>query len=162
MRIGLLSDTHDEYARTALAIHRMQDAGAEMVIHCGDLSSPRILEICSVLPCYFTFGNHDADHVIDLRNAAAQTGARCLEWGGIIECDGKKIGVTHGHLHIDVRPLIASAPDYLITGHSHICSDTTQGSLRRINPGALFRTEVYSIGLLNTDTSELRFINIEE
>ncbi len=39
MRLGILSDTHDELERTRVAIALLRRAGAEALIHCGDLSS---------------------------------------------------------------------------------------------------------------------------
>ena len=84
MRIGILSDTHDELARTRAAIRVLRDAGAEALIHCGDLASPPIVEVCAALPFWFVFGNHDADAVPALERAAAAAGAICLGWTGTV------------------------------------------------------------------------------
>jgi putative phosphoesterase len=74
MRLGILSDTHDELARTRMAVQLLRDEGAEAMIHCGDLATPPIVTACAVLPCWFVFGNHDADNVPALRQAAADSG----------------------------------------------------------------------------------------
>jgi putative phosphoesterase len=63
MRLGILADTHDELARTRLAVRMLLDAGAEALVHCGDLASPPIVEAITTLPSWFVFGNHDADMV---------------------------------------------------------------------------------------------------
>ncbi len=60
MRLGILSDTHNELARTRMAVQLLCDEGAEALVHCGDLSSPPIVAACAVLPFWFVFGNHDA------------------------------------------------------------------------------------------------------
>ena len=84
MLVGILSDTHNEVPRTKEAVKTLCSSGAEMLIHCGDLSLPEIVEACSVLPFYFVFGNHDSDMVPDLRSAAQKFQATCLDWGGTL------------------------------------------------------------------------------
>lgn len=162
MKIGILADTHDELARTRLAVRRLQDAGAEGLIHCGDLTGPEIVSACAVLPFYFTFGNHDADTVPYLTQAAAEYNATCLGWGGEITLAGKRIAVVHGHLTFDLKPLLESQPDYLFSGHSHIAGDWLQGTTRRINPGALHRADEFSVALLDLHSEELQFLTIND
>ncbi len=162
MRLGILSDTHDEVTRTQRAIQLLREAGAEALVHCGDLSSPPIVEACAVLPCWFVFGNHDSDVVPSLRYAAEQFGAECLGWGGVIELAGKRIGVVHGHMTIDLRRVLAEQPDYLLSGHSHIAEDTVIGSVRRINPGALHRADEYTVAVLELPSGELRLLRVGE
>src|SRR5262249_59420821 len=84
-------------------------------------------------------GNDDADMIPHLERAAAELGAVCLGWGGVVELAGRRVGVAHGHIGVDVRRVLAARPDYLLTGHSHIASDSMFGTVRRINPGALHR-----------------------
>ena len=84
--VGILSDTHNELTRTKEAVEVLHSSGAEMLIHCGDLAIPEIVEICSALPFYFVFGNHDSDMVPDLRAAAQEFHATCLDWGGDGNC----------------------------------------------------------------------------
>jgi predicted phosphodiesterase len=111
MRLGILADTHDELERTRLAIRLLRDAGAEALIHCGDLTGPPIVAACSVLPCWFVFGNHDADSAPALRAAADEYGAVCLGWGGTVQLAGKWVGVAHGHMTSDLRRVLSVQPD---------------------------------------------------
>jgi uncharacterized protein len=160
MRLGILSDTHDKLERTELAIEMLRRAGAEALIHCGDLTSPAIVVALAVLPSWFVFGNNDSDMVPHLERAAAESGVVCLHWGGVIELAGKRIGVVHGHMSADLRRVLAAAPDYLLSGHSHIASDTVVGSVRRINPGALHRAEEFTVALLEIESGELQFLSV--
>ena len=160
MRIGILSDTHNELARTRKAVVLLQDAGVEALIHCGDIIEPQIVMACAVLPFWFVFGNNDSDSVPELQKAATQSGANCLEWSGTVELAGKRIGVTHGHMSAVVRRLLSENPDYLLTGHSHIASDSTVGSVRRINPGALHRADEFTVAVLNLQTDKLLFLKV--
>jgi putative phosphoesterase len=160
MRLGILSDTHDRLKRTRRAVELLRAEGAEALIHCGDLTRPEIVPVCAVLPCWFVFGNNDADDVPALRQAMAEAGAVCLEWGGEVTLAGKRIGVVHGHMHTDVRRLLAARPDYLLSGHSHIPGDRRDGPTRRINPGALHRAAEFTVALLDLAKDELRFLTV--
>src|SRR5438874_1877259 len=158
MIIGVLADTHNQLARTAAAVELLCAEGAEMLIHCGDLTGPEIVATCGVLPSYFVFGNNDSDNVPALRGAIAAVAGVCLEWGGEMTLGGKRIAVVHGHMHTDVRRLLAGRPDYLLSGHSHMRSDLNVGPTRRINPGALYRATEFTVAALNLDAGELRFL----
>ena len=160
MRIGILSDTHDEVERTERAVAALRKAGAEILVHCGDLMSPEIVHACSVLPFYFVFGNHDCDVVPQLEAAAESVGATCLRWGGEFEVADKRIAVVHGHLTMDLHPLLTAQPDYLLSGHSHVTHDFRVGSTRRINPGALHRADNYSVAVLDVASDELAFHSV--
>jgi putative phosphoesterase len=162
MRLGILADTHDEIARTQRAIGMLRAAGADTIIHCGDLTGPEILAACGILPCYFTFGNHDADRVPELKKAAVETGAVRLDWGGVVELHGRRIGVTHGHMDIDVRRVSASRPDYLLFGHLHFPVDFRDGAVRRINPGALYRADECTVAILDLESDDLQFLTVSE
>lgn len=160
MRLGILSDTHNELARTRRAVRMLLDAGAEALVHCGDLASPPIVEAIAALPSWFVFGNHDADMAPVLQKAAADFGSKCLEWGGVFAWGGKIIGVSHGHMSADVRRVLGEQPDYLFTGHSHTAGDQLVGTVRRINPGALHRAEEFTVALLDVTTGALQSLRV--
>lgn len=161
MRIGIISDTHDELQRAQFAVKLLRDEGAEVLFHCGDLIEPDMVSVCSIMPCYFVFGNNDCDSVQAIRSEISLTsGAVCLEWAGEVTVGGKRIAMTHGHLHKDLKRLLAAEPDYLFSGHSHQTDDCRHGVTRRINPGALHRARTYSVALLNLEDDELRFLNV--
>jgi uncharacterized protein len=160
MRIGILSDSHDKLERTRVAVQLLRSEGAEVLLHCGDLASPPIVQACAVLPSYFVFGNHDCDMVPHLQSAAIEFGATCLGWGDVVELGGKRIGLVHGHLTTDLRRVQAGNPDYICSGHSHMPSDVLVGSARRINPGALHRADEFSVALLDLETNELKFLTV--
>lgn len=160
MLLGILSDTHDELERTRLAVRLLREAGAAALVHCGDLTTPPVLAACAALPCWFVFGNHDSDNVPYLRRAGAELGAVCLEWGAVIELGGHRVGVTHGHLTSDLRHVLADGPGIVLTGHTHYAFDRVEGGVRRINPGALHRADVFSVALLDLLTGELRLLPV--
>ncbi len=160
MRIGILSDTHDQIERTRVAVAMLRNAGAEALIHCGDLASPPIVQELAILPSWFVFGNHDSDMVPHLEKSATASGVVCLGWGGTIVLSGRRVGVAHGHLTTDIRRVMQDAPEFLLSGHSHLPSDSSVGTVRRINPGALHRAELFTVALLELTDGKLEFIPV--
>lgn len=159
MRIGILSDTHDQLARTVQAVHLLVVEGAEALVHCGDLTVPSIVDACARLPMYFVFGNNDYDEH-GLRHAAARTGAVCLGWGDEVRLAGKRLAVTHGDSWREVRRLAGLEPDYLLYGHSHVAEDRREGPTRWINPGALHRASAWTVALLDLDLDRLALLTV--
>jgi len=77
MRIGIISDTHDRVERTGRAVRLLIAEGAEVLVHCGDLTGPDVVYECAALPSYYVFGNNDFDED-GLRRAMALVGGTCL------------------------------------------------------------------------------------
>jgi putative phosphoesterase len=158
MRIGILSDTHDQLVLTRQAVDLLIREGAEALIHCGDMTGPDIVRACAKLPCTFAFGNHDADNVPALERAIVEVGGTCVASGGIVELAGKRIAVLHGH--VGMKAMLARTPDYLVHGHSHIAANARIGVTRRICPGALDRADSLTVAILDTESGELRFLRL--
>jgi uncharacterized protein len=161
MKIGILSDTHDQVERTSRAVAALVGAGAEALIHCGDLTGPDVVYECAPLPTHFVFGNNDFDHV-GLRRAMAEIGAVCLGRSGQFELAGKRIAVAHGDSNRDLALLSASGPDYLFFGHSHQPADDREGPTRWVNPGALYRAAHWTVALIDLETDALRLLTIDD
>lgn len=160
MLIGVVSDTHDEVGRTRDTVNLLRARGAKAIIHCGDIYGPAIIAECAVLPLYFVFGNRDSDLVPVLREAARATGATCLGWSGQFTIAEKRVAVVHGHLRMDLQPLLDAGPDYLFSGHSHTAGEWYDGPTRRINPGALAEADAYSVALVNLETDSVQFLPV--
>jgi uncharacterized protein len=161
MRIGILSDTHDQVVRTRKAVSILTTAGAEALIHCGDLTIPEVVDEFLGVPTSFVFGNCDYDQPA-LRRAMKRIGADCLDLGGLITLGDRRIAVTHGHSHTEFRRLIGQEPDYLFSGHTHRRLDVREGKTRLINPGALYRASDWTVGLLDLDTDEFQTLTLTE
>lgn len=160
MRVGVLSDTHDQRTRTAAAVRRLIHEGAEVLIHCGDLTGPDIVYECADLLSYFVFGNNDYDERA-LRRAMNDIGGVCLGRSGEVSLAGRRVAVNHGDLEGEIRRIAAQHPDYLLFGHSHRASDERVGPTRWINPGALHRAKTWTVALLDLETDVLKFLQIE-
>ena len=156
MKIGILSDTHDQVERTSKAVAALIGAGAEALVHCGDLTCPAVVLECAARPCYYVFGNNDFDHNI-LGRAIRRSGGVSLGRGGEIALEGRRIAVTHGDSSAELRRLAALAPDYLLFGHSHRKGDERRGPTRWVNPGALYRAPEWTVAVIDLEVDSLAF-----
>ncbi len=161
MKIGIISDTHDQVERTSRAVAKLVAAGAEALIHCGDITQPAIVLECGGLPSYYVFGNNDFELTV-LRHAIAQVGGVCLEREGLVEFAGKRVAVAHGDRADRIRRLLGSDPDYFLTGHTHQAEDERRGSTRWINPGALHRANPWTVAVLDLAVDRVEFLTISD
>jgi uncharacterized protein len=159
MTLGILADTHDQVTRTRVAVKLLKDAGAEILIHCGDITIPDVVYQLAPLPSYFVFGNCDFE-LQELRQAIAAIGGTCLERGGLIELDGSRVAVTHGDSAKELDRLQAERPEYLFSGHTHKALDVRRGTTRFINPGALHRAATWTVALLDCPRGHLDLLPI--
>jgi len=163
VKVGILSDTHDRFTTALAAVKMLRQAGAQHLIHCGDVGGTNMLDVLVGTPAAFVFGNTDYERD-ELRNYAAILGIKCLGHYGVIELAGKRLAVTHG----DDDALLARLKrpgqpiDYLFTGHTHVRHDHRIGTLRCINPGALHRAAIKSVATLDLLTDELIFLSLPE
>ena len=118
MKLALLSDTHDLLRPEVLEAL----AGADAILHAGDVSSRRILDrLREFAPVYAVRGNADKDWAEPLPLLLD------FELGGLRVCMAHK----KKELPTDLRPY-----DLVLFGHSHAYSDSTQGRARIVNPGS--------------------------
>lgn len=86
MKIGVLSDTHVSSSGRRVLPPRLWDdfAGVELILHAGDLTSPRVLtELETIAPVLAVAGNNDS-------LALSLPLFRRLELGGVV------VGMAHG------------------------------------------------------------------
>jgi putative phosphoesterase len=161
MKIGILSDTHDQVVRTRTAVSLLIERGAEALIHCGDLTIPDVVYECAQRPAYFVFGNCDHD-LESLARAIREIGGSCLGTGGLITLAAKQIAVTHGDSLTELRRLARLEPQFLCSGHTHKTSDEVKGPTRWINPGALFRAPTWTVALLDIASNHVTVLPIRD
>jgi putative phosphoesterase len=162
VKIGILSDTHGKFMTALRAVTLLQQQGVDVLIHCGDVGDEQCLDaLAGVGKAYFVFGNNDFDRQ-GLRSYGDTIGVQCLQTFGVVEVDGKKIAVTHGDdARIMSRLLRAdSGIDYLLSGHTHVRDDQRVGTIRWINPGALYRAAIKSVAVLDVASDRLDFLSL--
>ena len=159
VRIGILADSHGRVETTALAVRALLDAGAELLLHLGDLETEEVLDEMVGHETRIVFGNCDwqADA---LTRYARNVGITVDGDAGRIEVASKRIVFTHGHLTRIMDSALAEGVEYLLHGHTHEVRDDRIGATRVINPGALFRAVRYTAAVLEPATDDLEFIEI--
>lgn len=165
MKIGLLSDTHNNLANLQIALDRFRKAGIQTLIHCGDQTDTDMVRALVGFRVICLLGNGDfasgeIRQVLMEQNPDNYVG---LVYRG--EIGNARIAATHGHIPGQVDELLHTGNhDYIFQGHSHMHQDKRIGSTRLINPGALggMRREDRHICLLDLVTDQAEFINIEE
>jgi hypothetical protein len=135
MRIAVISDIHDNLWNLAAAIGYLS-ASAEVLVCCGDLCSPFVMDLLAGFPgrVDIVFGNNDAD----LFRITRKSSDRVRVHGEFFETelDGKKIAVNH--FDYLARPVAASGLyDIVCYGHNHNFSVARVGRTLAINPGPI-------------------------
>lgn len=160
MKLGIMSDSHGQVQRVREALTLLDAAGAEAIIHCGDVGGIEVLEELAGRRCWFVWGNTDCPRP----RWQAEVEALGLPWptGSLrLFLAGKRVAVYHG-CEPDFRRAIESGEhDYLLHGHSHRREDYRVGRTRVINPGALYRASVHSMALLDLVEDHVRFLSAD-
>jgi putative phosphoesterase len=135
------------------------DAGAELLLHLGDVGSEAVIDELSRCPARLVFGNCDLD-VERLRRHAEAAGVACDHPLGTLSAGGRRIAYTHGHLAEAVRAALDGDADYVLHGHTHVIRDERLGPTRLLNPGALHRAARYTCLLLDPSCDAARWLEV--
>jgi len=164
--IGVITDTHENVPAIEAAVKVLKEKKPGLVVHCGDIISPPVLEHFKGLPMLFVYGNNDGEQQW-LAEKMHEHNFQSIEFEHEFEEDSKRFFVCHGHRKGILRLAIESQKyDYILTGHTHVLRDEKIGKTRIINVGCLFKPQgkqnFYSIGFLDpkTDTLELVKFNL--
>jgi uncharacterized protein len=157
MFIGVVSDTHDRFEAVAEAVRLLTSIHRiELIIHCGDIESPEIVELFKPVPTHFVYGNWDKDRN-KLAKAIKSAGGVAYDGFGAIELCGKRIAWCHSHERHQLYQLEHSNYfDYLFYGHTHVREQHRTGRTLVANPGALFRANPKTCIVLDVETGELK------
>jgi putative phosphoesterase len=172
--IGVLADTHIPDRRRRLhpqIAEIFRAAKVEMILHAGDISIPSVLrELEKIAPVQAVRGNRD------------------LFWSEelpiyrVLDIEGKKIGITHGHGSFSqyvgdkIRYLMGHIPkfryyaeraqdslpndvDAIIFGHNHAAMLEWRAGKLFFNPGSacchVFKDKGTSVGLLRVTAEKI-------
>ena len=144
MRICVVSDSHDRAPMLAAAVTDAKLAGAEAVIHCGDLIGAMTLRplIAIGLPVHVVHGNNLGD-ALALWNLSASTNGQITYHGADINLvlGGRKLFATH-YPHYARGLACTGDYDIVCCGHSHHASVEQQptiggGKSWLLNPGSV-------------------------
>ncbi len=121
MKIGVISDIHDNLTALRAILDEIQEAGSDTVVFCGDFCSPIVArELLAGFPgsIHAVFGNGDGDRAAIQR--IAQAGERLQvhgEWAELT-VGGRHLAATHYPFYAQA---LARTGDYdaVFYGHTH-------------------------------------------
>lgn len=163
MKIGVLSDSHDNLVNIRKAVEIFLKNGVEALIHAGDFCSPfTIVEFKPLfdkgVKMHAVFGNNDGDRVLLARRGGDSV--TFTDFACIVTLDGRKIVVMHyPELADDLYRL--GAYDLVVYGHNHkLRLEGTEKKL--LNPGtcAGYLAETATIALVETRGMAVEIVQI--
>jgi putative phosphoesterase len=156
MRIGILSDTHDNMPQIRKACELFNARHVEMVIHCGDYVAPfSVNPLNEILKCDYAgvFGNNDGE----------QKGLQRIAQGRIHPSPADftvgrwQVLAAHELAHPDTAA--GNAYRLVTYGHTHRADVKKQGNTLIVNPGEcggwLYGSSTVAIADLDTLEAEI-------
>ena len=134
MKIGVVSDTHNNLKNCRRIVEIFNEAGVAQVIHTGDITQAKTIEVFANLdmPMSGVFGNNDQERD-SLEQAILHHGFSFLEPPLPLELAGRWILVVHDPL--DFKAVDTAAFDVLLHGHTHRQVVEYLGGRLTFNPG---------------------------
>jgi len=155
MKIGIISDTHDNVEDVIKATRLFKKKKVDFVVHCGDMVAPKTINFFKGIKLEMVLGNCDGD-IETIKKNLANIGGKFLGEVGKFTMEGKRFLVYHGTDKVKLDKFIkAQRNDYVLTGHTHKVMDKTIGITRVLNPGGHYYKDTGTVMLL-TDMVEVR------
>ena len=138
MKIGVLSDTHDNLSNLTYVLNVYREMGIEMIIHCGDLTSLEMVSHFDGFHTIYLTGN------MDIMTGAIKSRFEKMRIDNFVgevfrgRLDGVLIAATHGHINSKIMDLVRQKKyKWIFHGHTHEKRDEMIRGTRVVNPGAL-------------------------
>ena len=163
MKIGIISDTHDNLPRIKKAVEIFNRKKVELVLHAGDFVSPfTYLEFKNInCPLKGVFGNNDGDKLY-LQEKFKVIG-ELYPAPYIVKINNKNVIMLHKEKLIDA---LAESQKYevIIYGHTHRTDLRKIGKTLIVNPGECsgWLTGKSTIALLDLETLKADIIDLAD
>ena len=133
MRIGVVSDTHNNLKNVRRIVEISNDQAVDRVIHTGDISQAKTLDIFASLnaPLFGVFGNNDQERE-DLERAIARYGFTFQDPPLLLNWATRAIIVVHDPLEFDGH---LKQQDLALHGHTHRYRLEQESAQTIFNPG---------------------------
>jgi len=178
MKIGIISDTHDDLENVQKSIDLFNAEGTNYVIHAGDYVFPGVVREFENLDAKLigVLGNNDGERLLLLKSFLHIHGELKGELGEI-ELDRLKVGIYHGtSMEIKVLLVNSGRYDILVCGHTHKRESTItpNGTYKKnvntlvLNPGTAHKKVASKSGafeesgviIFDTQTKEYKFVDL--
>ncbi len=143
MKLGVISDSHDNLENIEKAVKILNNEKIDFLIHCGDYIAPFVVRAFKGLEekikngnMIGVFENNDGELLGLMKILGKICDIRGFE--AILELGGKKIYMAHGPDPLTIKSLAKSNEfDIIATGHTHQSNIEIINSTLVINPGEL-------------------------
>ncbi len=134
MRIGVVSDTHNNMKNVAKIVELFNASGVERVIHTGDITQAKTIDVFAALdaPMFGVFGNNDQERE-GLEAAIGDNGFQFCEPPFTARWADRDIIVVHDPLEFNGH--LASHHHLALHGHTHRYRLEQQNNSLIFNPG---------------------------
>jgi len=155
MRIGLVSDTHDNLDKIKKAVKLFNSKKVELVFHAGDFVAPFTINYLDKLNCEYlgVFGNNDGEK----EGLKRKSGGKIKNGPVELTLEDIKIALVH-----DLKILPARDFDIIVFGHSHKKELRKEGKTLLVNPGECggWLTGKSTAAILDTDKLSVKFFKL--
>jgi len=130
MKIGVLSDSHDNLPRLVKAVRFFNKKKVRLVLHAGDYVAPFTVAKLNLLtmPWQGVFGNNDGE-----KNGLSKISAGRIQQGPLrLRLEGKRVTLVHDINSINIH---TEKADVIICGHSHKPEIKRIDTKLIVNPG---------------------------
>jgi len=164
LRVGIISDTHDNLPLVDKAIERLNKVKVELVLHAGDYVAPFTVLRFKQLKAKLigVFGNNDGDHEYLRKRFADVKRAEIRGNFAEVNTDGLKIALLHDDGELFQSLVNVQCYDAVVPGHTHEARVYRKGKTIVINPGEVcgYLSKKSTMALLDTETREARIIQL--
>jgi uncharacterized protein len=162
MKIGLISDTHDNMQNIRKAVSLFSNKNVNLVIHAGDIVSPEAVEAFQGVKLIAVLGNNDLE-INGLTNAFDKIGGQLKGEFCEMEHDDLFFAIYHGTNSRKKELLIRSGRyNVVVCGHTHKVQYKKFGRTLVINPGTAngwFFGYNATAAIFETQSREPEFLN---
>jgi len=163
MKIGVMSDTHDQLSNLIHALQVFRENNIKTVIHCGDLTNLDMVSHFDGFRVIYTFGNMDITTGAirkQFKKLHEKNFAGMVFKGGL---GGTPIAATHSHQDGKVMELLRERRfKWIFHGHTHEKRNEILQGVRIINPGALggMGREPRTFCIVDLESEDVEFFRV--
>jgi putative phosphoesterase len=168
MKLGVISDTHDNVPAVEAAMDRFRAAHVDAIVHCGDFIAPPVvphLDLAGV-PVHAVRGNNDGEGEGLVSAFESLDGGTLHGRFAELAFDGLEFAVLHGEQRPVIEALAASGEyDYVCHGHWHVREHRSVGETTVLDPGAHFPTvgeDHRTVAVVDTARDAVEFLDVGE
>lgn len=168
--LGVVSDTHDNYASTDALASVLKEERVDYVIHLGDFISPFIFKrVFSGWENrgFAVTGNNDGEIML-LFKVAGEMGVTLKTYPYAVRLGGRRVLLMHGFGSVEETLELARAIlkggsyDVVLYGHTHQRNVETHNGKLLLNPGEAsgYLTGKRTIAILDLSTLDFKFVEL--